>query len=551
MKTPIEKLGYLIHFFLFSSLFVLLLNNSSYCQAWHNMAGGVNNTVFSIIEHNGKIYVGGAFIQAGGQPANRIAVWDGTSWDSLGSGLNGTILTMVIYKGRLIVGGDFTLAGGQTSNRIAKWDGSSWSNIGLGANDIIYALAVYNNKLIAGGNFTSIGGISANHIAIWNDTVWAPIGLGADDNVRSLIEFNGDLIIGGSFYSIGGASVNQIARWNGVNWFPIGNGVDNGAVYALTIYNNNLIIGGSFTSVSGTSAKRVARWNGSNWYPLGPYGTTNSVYTFSNYFGELIVGGIFIKAGNQTVNRIAKWNGTTWSPLDNGTDNNIYALYSYDGILTVGGSFNYAGDSLCYKIAQWGDEPEIPILISPPSGSIITTLTPLLNWQDAPGAVDYRLKLSVDPNFISLVIDQLSVTESQFQIPNGLLSPQTPYFWRVMSRNGFGTSLYSLVWFFTTTFPTGLSTTGNEAPDEYRLYNNYPNPFNSSTKINFDLKNQTNVSLIVYDMLGRNVETLVNEVLQTGTYEYSFAADKLTSGIYFYRITTDEFVDTKKMLLLK
>ena len=52
-------------------------------------------------------------------------------------------------------------------------------------------------------------------------------------------------------------------------------------------------------------------------------------------------------------------------------------------------------------------------------------------------------------------------------------------------------------------------------------------------------------------MLGRKVETLVNEVLQPGKYEYSFAADKLTSGVYFYQITTDEFVDTKKMLLMK
>ena len=551
MKTHIVKLGYLTHFFLFSFLFVLLLYNSSYCQVWHKMAGGVNNSVFSIIEYNGKIYVGGAFLQAGGQPANRIAKWNGTSWDSLGSGTNGTILTMVMYKGRLIVGGDFTVAGEQTTNRIAKWDGSNWSNIGLGANDVIYALAVYKNKLIAGGNFTSIGGISANHIAIWNDTVWAPIGLGADDNVRSLIEFNGDLIIGGSFYSIGGASVNQIARWNGVNWFPIGNGVDNGAVYALTIYNNNLIIGGSFTSVSGTSAKRIARWDGSNWHPLGPYGTTNSVYAFSNYFGELIVGGIFIKAGNQIVNRIAKWNGTSWSPLDNGTDNIIYALCSYDGILTVGGSFNYAGDSLCYKVAQWGTKPEIPVLISPPMDTVITTLTPLLNWHNTPYAVDYRLKIASEPSFNTLVVDQLGIQESHYQVPSGLLFFDSTYYWRVWARNGFGNSAYSLVWFFRTTFPTGLSTTGNEAPDEYKLYNNYPNPFNSSTKINFDIKDQTNVSLIVYDMLGRNVETLVNEVLQPGTYEYSFAADKLTSGVYFYRIITDEFVDTKKMLLIK
>jgi photosystem II stability/assembly factor-like uncharacterized protein len=83
------------------------------------------------------------------------------------------------------------------------------------------------------------------------------------------------------------------------------------------------------------------------------------------------------------------------------------------------------------------------------------------------------------------------------------------------------------------------------------LYDNYPNPFNPSTKIKFDVVKSGNVKIIVYDIIGREVKTLVNEKLSPGTYETTFDAAGLSSGIYFYKLTTDGFSQTKKMLFLK
>ncbi|MCW8961442.1 MAG: T9SS type A sorting domain-containing protein, partial [Ignavibacteriaceae bacterium] len=82
-------------------------------------------------------------------------------------------------------------------------------------------------------------------------------------------------------------------------------------------------------------------------------------------------------------------------------------------------------------------------------------------------------------------------------------------------------------------------------------FQNYPNPFNPSTTIRFSIINPDVVKIKIYDVLGREVKTLVNEFKQAGTYEIQFNASSLASGIYLYRIESGNFVQTKKMILLK
>ncbi len=87
--------------------------------------------------------------------------------------------------------------------------------------------------------------------------------------------------------------------------------------------------------------------------------------------------------------------------------------------------------------------------------------------------------------------------------------------------------------------------------NEYHLYQNYPNPFNPSTKIRFTILQAEFTSLKVYDVLGNEIETLVNEEKPTGEYEVEFFGNGLTSGIYFYQLKAESFVETKKMILMK
>lgn|GEM_PF-421736 len=87
--------------------------------------------------------------------------------------------------------------------------------------------------------------------------------------------------------------------------------------------------------------------------------------------------------------------------------------------------------------------------------------------------------------------------------------------------------------------------------DNYMLMNNYPNPFNPSTNISYIIPEAGKVTLDVYDVLGRQVESLVNEYQERGSYTVRFNASNLASGVYFYRITAGKYVETKRMLLMK
>ncbi|MCU0371782.1 MAG: T9SS type A sorting domain-containing protein [Ignavibacteria bacterium] len=118
---------------------------------------------------------------------------------------------------------------------------------------------------------------------------------------------------------------------------------------------------------------------------------------------------------------------------------------------------------------------------------------------------------------------------------------------------------------------TSINQISSDFPSSFSLSQNYPNPFNPETKIRFSIPKTDNgkqkipspegwqtksdgvglVRLTVYDVLGREVETLVNEALQPGTYEVTFNGSRYSSGVYFYRLITDGFKETKRMLMIK
>jgi len=97
----------------------------------------------------------------------------------------------------------------------------------------------------------------------------------------------------------------------------------------------------------------------------------------------------------------------------------------------------------------------------------------------------------------------------------------------------------------------GIPPISTEVPKDFSLFQNYPNPFNPTTSIRFGIAKESFVKLAVYDMLGREVETLVNENLSPATYEVRWNADRFASGIYFYKILAGNYTDVKKMSVIK
>lgn len=98
---------------------------------------------------------------------------------------------------------------------------------------------------------------------------------------------------------------------------------------------------------------------------------------------------------------------------------------------------------------------------------------------------------------------------------------------------------------------TNIDENSTAVPSAYELKQNYPNPFNPSTKIKFALPQAEFVSVKVYDVLGNEVATLVNQELSSGSYEIQFNANSLSSGVYFYKLITSNYTETKKMNLIK
>lgn len=97
---------------------------------------------------------------------------------------------------------------------------------------------------------------------------------------------------------------------------------------------------------------------------------------------------------------------------------------------------------------------------------------------------------------------------------------------------------------------SGIEMNGN-VPESYKLYQNYPNPFNPATTIRFSLPHRTHTTLKVFDVLGREVATLVNQEMNAGEHSVQFNAKQLPSGVYFYRLSAGAFIESRKMLISK
>lgn len=123
----------------------------------------------------------------------------------------------------------------------------------------------------------------------------------------------------------------------------------------------------------------------------------------------------------------------------------------------------------------------------------------------------------------------------------------------INDNTGYGVNLYGQIIKTTTGGGVLISVAPQSyiVPHTYNLYQNYPNPFNPVTKIKFDIPKAMNASLRIYDILGREVSVMVNDFLIPGTYAFDFDGSSLASGVYFYVLTGEGFVESKKMLLVK
>ncbi len=203
--------------------------------------------------------------------------------------------------------------------------------------------------------------------------------------------------------------------------------------------------------------------------------------------------------------------------------------------------------------------PAVPVVIGPLDGAINVSRTPRMQWSASPGASSYRAQVSLNSSFTQIVSEDTILTTTTF-LP-GLLEPLTPYYWRVRAKGTLGSSAYCATQRFTTgTLIVSVEDEGSTQPAGFVLHQNYPNPFNPTTTIAFDISTDAVVALRVYDLLGREIQTLVNEEMPAGTYTVRWngqndSGQPVPSGMYFVRMTAvagqKSIVAVQKMLLLK
>ncbi|MCI0449356.1 MAG: T9SS type A sorting domain-containing protein [Chlorobi bacterium] len=347
-------------------------------------------------------------------------------------------------------------------------------------------------------------------LTINNGVNWTAVNSGLSNNeIRSLTTL-GILLFAGTSNGVS-RSTN-----NGTNW--IGAGLTNEIVYSLK-YSNGYLLAGIFGDIYRSSNF------GTNWTVTAPTG--NLTYAFTDIGPFLFAGtegdGVFRSTNN----------GTNWLTVNSGlpfaafvlslvfNDSIIFAGTFYDGVFRS----NNLG-------ANW---------IEVNSG---------LTHRDVYAFAVYESNLFAATYFGGVFLSTNNGT-SCAPVNTGLTDLN------IRALKVHGVYLYAGTWGsgvwrrpLSEIINSVIQISGN-IPFQFNLYQNYPNPFNPATQIKFDIPKLSNVKLIVYDALGRVVAELVNEQLNAGSYSYDWNASDYPSGVYFYKLITDDYAQTRIMVLIK
>lgn len=192
--------------------------------------------------------------------------------------------------------------------------------------------------------------------------------------------------------------------------------------------------------------------------------------------------------------------------------------------------------------------PHCPSLVYPPDVTTNIPVSLVFRWNRIPDATRYRLQLSTTTDFSSITADSAGITDTALTYSG--LQNFTIYSWRMKAANTLGYGEWSPALRFRTIQVSAVREQ-ETLPSTFALDQNFPNPFNPSTTIQFSLPTATWVTLRVYDLLGREETTLVNDNFTAGSYSVTWDASNAASGVYFYRLTAGAFVQTRRMLLLR
>jgi uncharacterized lipoprotein YddW (UPF0748 family) len=239
--------------------------------------------------------------------------------------------------------------------------------------------------------------------------------------------------------------------------------------------------------------------------------------------------------------------------VENLTDTS-YVLTNIDGQTTYywrAQSKNPIGSSGFSEIYSFTTAfPYVPLLVEPLHATLNVPVPVTFRWESDSTATSYNLQVATSMTIMpENIVYEISEIQDTFIVIDELAS-NTNHFWRVSAANEFGTSRWSVIRGFRTAEPVTVADRGDR-PEKFLLHQNYPNPFNATTTIVFEIPEERNVSLRIFDMLGREVAVLMDEHLTPGIYRVPFDASGLSSGMYIYQLRAGEYIRNNRMMYLK
>ena len=439
---------------------------------------------------------------------------DGTDWIEVTTGIpSGSQIQSLAFLGGNLVAGD-NAVNGATGMYVSTNGGTNWTSINWGLPNYCANSVTANNGRVltgtCGGVFlTTNSGTDWNTPTMHGDYDWADV---------SALTFRGNNYVfagdvNGYVYVSNDAGQNftfqtQIEKGASVSSFAF----ISSYVFAATKPYAASAVGGVYLSSD----------NGATWISKStglPTTTNTNVSSLAVIGSNLFAGtgqGVFLSTNN----------GTSWSQVNDG----LTSLYVYS--LAVKGTELFAGtigQGVFHSINNGTNWIQTSLVKDVTSLIVIDTSLFAGTWSQGV----YRMKNS-DLSWKSVGLP--SVYVNSFAADNG---------------NLFAATNFNTVWRAPILQLTDVKETTNNIPAEFALSQNYPNPFNPTTTINYSVSKSGAVVLKVYNIMGKEVETLVNEQKTAGNYEVKFNASKLATGVYFYQLKSGDFISTKKLVLLK
>jgi hypothetical protein len=527
---------------------------------WRKFIGEPNNTVRVIKTDSNFMYFGGEFTEIGGIKANHIAKWDrkNNKWYPLGDGLNAAVYSIALDKDDVYVCGTFYNSGANQFSHIARWDNktNTWYPLGSGLNGNATDIAIINDNVFVTGDFTQAGNKPSYYIARYRLSI-------NSTPVKSIVTYPTN--------NANSVSVNPILRWR-----------SSGAVlyYHIRISDkydfSSLIIDkdsiqNPFLEVTKLLAGTTYYWKvcATNSLGTGPWTDIIEFKTIVRPEAPVLISPSNDSTGVSS-NLVFTWQPQNISErceLQIST-NSIFSNLILDQTNITGTNFSISGlllNSVYYwrvksensagfsdwskvfKFTTIANSRQIPLLSLPLNEAVKVPLTPRLIWFALDKALYYHLQVARDRDFINIVFNKGYTSDTYADINN--LKGDTKYYWRVEAAFQNQTPLWSEIRYFTTVWVNGIK--GENSITEYSLNQNFPNPFNPETSIEFSISENAPVSLKIFDVYGKEVETLINENKSVGKYRVIWKPKNLPSGVYYYRLRAGNYNSIKKMLYIR